>query len=269
MSVMRMAGRVARPVVVFLVAVATAATVSAAQEVDEDGMPIRSERPATTTVRPSAMPGSSIDRRRRDVDVVDDDDGLSFGRRRAQPAPAAPAAAPVAVAPAVQAPTRPVEVAPNRAASAPAAAPIAAPIAPAAAGPSVAGAITAMPGTETPAAVVSETPVTPTTVVETAPLDPARRDAAADTPSDVPAVPLVALLLAAAAALGAAFAAAKILMPYPRPRVRCEYDVAPAILQGGAMALHPPEVTVSAMTSLGAPTLTTPLTVEEGGPRNG
>lgn len=72
------------------------------------------------------------------------------------------------------------------------------------------------------------------------------------------------ILLAALAALAVSLLAAKALMPWPRPRVSCISDLAPASLPGGTLTLHPPDILVSADTICGPPSIAGDLAVEEG-----
>jgi len=80
-----------------------------------------------------------------------------------------------------------------------------------------------------------------------------------DTPPTVWAIALAAL-----AALAVSLLAAKVLMPWPRPRLSCAYDVAPASLLSGALTLHPPDVLVSAESTCGTPSIAGDLAIEEG-----
>lgn len=83
------------------------------------------------------------------------------------------------------------------------------------------------------------------------------------------APPLVlGLILAAVAALAATLLAAKLLMPWPRPRLRCACDVAPPSLEGGTLALHPPDLSVSAVSACGTPTIAGDVTIEQGDVRD-
>lgn len=79
---------------------------------------------------------------------------------------------------------------------------------------------------------------------------------------------ILGLILAAVAALAAALLAAKLLMPWPRPRLRCAGHVAPPSLQGGTLALHPPDLSVSAESVCGTPSLAGEVIIEQGDVRD-
>lgn len=84
-------------------------------------------------------------------------------------------------------------------------------------------------------------------------------------PGPLEAPPLALVLpVAAVATVGAAALAAKLLMPWPRPRLSCACDVSPASLPSGALTLQPPDIEIRAESTCGAPTLAGDLIIEPG-----
>ena len=63
-----------------------------------------------------------------------------------------------------------------------------------------------------------------------------------------------------AACIVAGLAVAKLLMPWPRPRVSCRYEIIPQELAAGTLALQAPDIQVSAQSVMGESILSGALT---------
>jgi hypothetical protein len=74
--------------------------------------------------------------------------------------------------------------------------------------------------------------------------------------------------LAVLGATGVALLTAKLLMPWPRPRLRCGYEIGqPAVGEGG-LTLHAPDLAVRAEATFGVPAIVGALTVQRGDRRD-
>lgn len=165
----------------------------------------------------------------------------------AAPAPAAPA---LAQAPAVRSAT-PAATTATPAAAAPRTtiAPTAAPVA--AAAPTIDPAAPSPVATDRPAAGAPAAASQVTVPAEVTAL-PSREVAVED---DRRANWPMILIAIGVATVAAGLAAAKIFMPWPRPRVSCDYRILPQPLVPGSVSLDAPEISVRGEALMGAPVL--------------
>ena len=70
------------------------------------------------------------------------------------------------------------------------------------------------------------------------------------------------VLATMAATIMAGLAVAKVFMPWPRPRLTCEYQFVPQDLPSGSLALQIPDIMVRAEATRGAPMLSGAVTIE-------
>ena len=73
---------------------------------------------------------------------------------------------------------------------------------------------------------------------------------------------LVALAAALVGLVGGALLAAKMLLPWPRPRISCQHEITPPGVLEGSLSLHTPDVQVTARALHGTPSVLGELTFD-------
>lgn len=83
-----------------------------------------------------------------------------------------------------------------------------------------------------------------------------------DTPGDEGSLMWVIILGTIAAAFAAGLAAAKVLMPWPRPKVRASHQIIPRGIPAGTLSLQAPDIEVRAHAERGIPLLAGGVTID-------